>query len=768
MKNTLKLSIRQLVELVLRSGDIDHRYLSNRRALEGIRLHQQIQNKYPESFKKEVRLCRQINWKDYSVQLEGRADGIEESSNKILIDEIKSTLYSEKEIKANPNLLHWAQLKCYGWILCENHKIENLTLRLTYIQLESEKVFHLEEIWTREDLELFIHDLLKKYWKIQEKINTFSLQKQKSLKDLTFPYPSFRKGQRKLAVATYNMIQKKETLLVQAPTGIGKTMATLFPSIKSMEKGLTSLIFYGTSRSTQKNIVRDAHYKLFKQGLRIKSLVLTSKEKICMNEQVHCNPKECPYAKGHFDRIFQATCYAYDSSDIFDRKFIQSISQKYHVCPFELQLDLSNYCDLIIGDYNYIFHPKSKLDRLQSNSKKMKDTTLLIDEAHNLIDRARDMYSIYLDEEILTNTLSSEGLSKSLQRRIIELYEVLLEILSIEKTEYSEVPDIFERKIESLRHTIESSLSSTKEEPTEELLHLYFHILDWQDLLSLYNHQEFVIYVSKEKRRVSILCLDPSSVLSKIKEKFGALVFFSATLKPFQYHAQLFGVGPTANFLDLPSPFNPSNFLILHPSHIATTYKHRNQTLKDVARYMEVFTNTHEGNYMFFFPSYDYLEKCLAFNKNWDLYRLVQEKEMTESQRESFIQSFQQSNRVHGYAVMGGVFSEGIDLVGDALEGAVIVSIALPGINRQRDLIKKSFQKKGLPGFDFAYTIPGIIKVLQAAGRIIRDEKDKGVLLLLDRRFSDPKIRQILPAHWEIKEIRNLEELKNNVENFWR
>lgn len=768
MQKVIRLSVRRLVEFLLRTGDIDNRFLSNRRALEGIRLHQKIQNQYPTSFQKEVFLRGEKEKNGFAILLEGRADGLYEGEDEILIDEIKSTLYSETELKKKPNPLHWAQLKCYGWILCKEKELDSIELRLTYIHVESESVFYVQESFSSSVLNDFVQSLIDKYWKIQEKINIFTENKKQSIHSLSFPYPSFRKGQRQLAVATYNMIQKKGTLLAQAPTGIGKTLATLFPAIKSMDTESTELIFYGTSRSTQKNLAKEAHKKLKKQGLRLKSIALTAKEKICINDVFSCNPKECPYAKGHYDRVFSALFDSYDREDIFDQTFIQDIALEFQICPFEFQLDLSDYCDLIIGDYNYIFHPKSNLERLMSNTKRMKSAILLIDEAHNLVDRGRDMYSTYLDGDIIQKALETSSLSKTMVKRISQLQEALSIILNQGQGTYEEIPSLLDSEMESLRFSIELSLAKTKEEPKEELLDLYFRILDWQDLLLYFNKEEFILFVPKEADKISLLCLDPSTVLEQTRKKFASVVYFSATLMPFQYHAHLLGAGKDVHFLDLPSPFDPGNFLILHPKEIQTTYKHRNKSLKDVVRYMKVLTESHEGNYLFFFPSYSYMEMCFEANRPWDRFSHKQERKMTEKERQGFINSFEKNKRLHGYAVMGGVFSEGIDLVGQALEGAVIVSLALPGLSPERDLIKRTFNKRGLPGFDYAYTIPGIIKVLQAAGRIIRDEEDKGLLILLDQRFADPKIQSILPKHWQIIEIHSSQELKNKVKEFWR
>lgn len=768
MEKVIRLSVRRLIEFVLRSGDIDSRFLSNRRAMEGIRLHQKLQSQYPASFQKEVLLRGQMDKGDFSIILEGRADGLYEGEDRILVDEIKSTLLKKESLIDKPNPLHWAQLKCYGWILCREKDLEEVDLRLTYVDLETEDVFPIEKTFNYQDLDDFIQEVIGRYWEIQEKINAFEKLKKASLRGLSFPFKTFRKGQRDLAVATYNMIQQGEALLAQAPTGIGKTLATLFPAIKSMDTGLTSLIFYGTGRSTHKNLAREAHRMLMDQGLRIKSTLLTAKEKICLNQKVSCNPTDCPYAKGHYDRVLAALLDAYENEDIFDLEVIQDLAQTHMVCPFELQLDLSDYSHLIIGDYNYVFHPKSHLERLMSDTKRMKEAVLLIDEAHNLVDRGRDMYSTDLSSDLILRALEYGRPSKALKKKILDLEEALVQVLDKGQRAYESMPENLEAAMEAFRFSMDISLSKTKTEPEEDLMNLYFQVIQWQDLMIYFDPKEFVIYVGQEAHKVSLLCLDTSTVLNLVQRKFASKVYFSATLQPFDYHGYLLGLGQEARYMDLPSPFDPENFLILHPSQIGTSYKERQASLETLSQYLKILGQSHQGNYLFFFPSYAYLDQVYQANQAWEEEAHLQERSMTEEERQAYIQAFYQREGLHGYAVMGGVFSEGIDLKGRALEGAAIVSLALPGLSPERDLIKRTFNKRGLPGFDYAYTIPGLIKVLQSAGRIIRDEEDRGVLVLFDRRFSQEKIRSVLPRHWQIKEVKTQDQYKKYLEEFWR
>ncbi|MCD1146769.1 ATP-dependent DNA helicase [Peptoniphilus sp. KCTC 25270] len=768
MDHKHKISVRNLVEFVLRSGDINASFLSNRRALEGIRLHQKIQKSYPSSFSKEVFLRWDYKKDERELTIEGRADGISYNEDRYLIDEIKSTQHHLEDLEEKSNPLHWAQVKFYGWMLCHIEKQKEIDLQLTYIHLETEETLSLKETYTLEELENFVDFVMEKYWNFQKLLYDFREKKQISLQNLSFPFPSFRKGQRDLAVSTYNMIQQKETLFVQAPTGIGKTMATLFPAIKSMESDLTQLIFYGTARSTQKSLAKNVHSQLKEKGLRIKSVVLTSKEKICANGEVRCNPKDCPYAKGHFDRVFDALIELYESEDIFDFETLSLFAEKHKVCPFELQLDLSDYCDLIIGDYNYIYHPQTSLNRLMENEKRMKGTTLLMDEAHNLVDRSRSMFSESLSKESILEALASSSLSKRLNQTLTHLFETVDSLIYGFSSLYKKFPFPLEQALEESRFAMNDFLSNIEEEPSDALLNLYFSILRWETLLLYYQEDSFVLYSEKELERLSLLCLDPRFPLEQINERFGGIVFFSATLQPFSYHKYMLGGKEKAPVLELESPFPKENFKILHPPSIPTTYQYRESSLKDVSQFMKEFTEAKKGNYLFFFPSYAYLDSVFEENQSWDSYGKKQTPHMDEKEQKEFLSAFYGEEPVHGYAVLGGMFSEGIDLVGDSLIGVVVLTIGLPGLSVERDLIKENFNEKGLPGYDIAYTIPGIIKVAQSGGRVIRSEKDKGQLLLIDQRFARRDIFSLLPHHWKIEPIGNIEEMKENIDNFWR
>ena len=753
-------SVRKLVEFTMRSGDIDNGLFSNRRALEGIRLHQKLQNQYTDGFESEVTISGEVEYDGTSIFLEGRIDGVDDERH--ILDEIKSTIYTKEAIDERPNALHWAQLKCYGYLYCKNRDLDEVSLRLSYIRVEDESVFRYEKIFTREELTEFMNEVMERLVKIQSRLESFQSLMKTSAESLAFPYDDFRPGQREMAVSVYNMVQAKETIFIQAPTGIGKTLATLFPAIKSIGKGLSEEIFYATGRSTQKTIAVETLGFLKEQGLRMKSVELVAKEKACLNDMLDCRPEACPYAKGHYDRLLEGILAIYDNEDIFDGHTIRAYSEEHMLCPFEFGLDLSNFAQILVGDYNYIFHPKTYLERLMEDRDRTKATTLLIDEAHNLIDRARDMYSAELSLSLI-DEVSFED--REVKKAALAFRKAFKEITNTPTLAMADLPEVFHDRLEDLEEAMARVLARATEEPPEEWMELYFAILDWQNRALYYNEKRFTYFVP-EAGSLSVLCLDPSRVLWERKNLFGGVIYFSATLSPMSYHKEILGGGEEAHHLILPSPFDPDHLLVLHPPSVSTKYRDRERTLPLVRDYLRAFTESSEGNFIHFFPSYAYKDQVLAGIN--DPFLLDQERSMTEKERRDFIEHFFSDETVHGYAVMGGAFSEGIDLVGDALRGVSILTLSLPGLSPERELIKNRFNELGKDGYAYAYIYPGITKVVQAAGRIIRTDSDKGQLLLLDDRFARQDIRALLPHEWNIKTVYSPEDMKDRIKNFWR
>lgn len=755
-------SVRKLVAFTLRSGDIDSGFLSHKRAQEGIRLHQKLQRAYPPSFESEVEISGTVAYDGGEIHLEGRIDGVDEDAH--LLDEIKSTVYTKEAIDERPDELHWAQLKCYGYLYAKAKDLDEVHLRLTYIRIEDEDVFRYEKCLSFDELNTFMDEVMARFQRIQKRLTDFEALSLASAKALNFPYDNFRPGQRDMAVAVYNMIQTEGTLLAQAPTGIGKTIATLFSAVKAVGEELLEGVFYATGRSTQKTVATETLALLREKGLRIKSTELVAKEKACLNDVLSCTPQDCPYAKGHYDRLLDGMTDIYDHADLFDGPTVARYAEKHRLCAFEFALDLSNLSSILIGDYNYVFHPKSYLERLMEDRDRLKATCLLVDEAHNLIDRGRDMYSGSLSVEELE---AVDYPTKKIEALADDLADKIRTVSSAEDRTYDGLDDDFSEAVEDFIDEAASFLARLKKEPDEDFLELYFRLLDWQNLNLYYDETRFTFFVP-EKNKLQLLCLDPSQVLSARRELFQSAVYFSATLSPMDYHGHCLGAGEARKTMVLDSPFDPAHLLILHPPHLSTRYKDRERTLSEISRYLQAFSTTREGNFIHFFPSYAYKNQVYSACQAWEESGHDQARAMTEKARADYIARFRNERPVHGYSVMGGAFSEGVDLSGEALMGVSILTLSLPGLSRERELIKNRFNQLGKDGYAYAYTYPGLTKVVQAAGRIIRSHSDRGQLLLLDDRYLRPDIRNLLPAHWRIETVDSVDDMIEKINAFWR
>lgn len=775
MKNQIRVSIRNLIEFILRSGDIDNSFMSMSRALEGTKAHQKVQKSYGSEYKKEVTLKHSIDYEDFIIQLEGRADGIIESPEEVIIDEIKSTTRDLEEIEEDYNELHWAQGKAYGYIYCYQNNLDRISIQLTYFNLETELTKIFKKEFSFKELEEFFIPIVDKYidW---ARISFYWTEiRSKSIKSLNFPFESYRKGQRELAVAVYKTIKEGKKLYAQAPTGIGKTISTLFPSIKSMGEGLTSKIFYLTAKTITREVPIASMELMRKLGLRAKTLVITAKEKICLNDEVKCNPRDCKFAKGHYDRVNDAIMDMFENEDLVTREVVISYALKYNVCPFEFLLDFSLWADVVICDYNYVFDPQVYLKRFFENPKE--DYVFLVDEAHNLVDRSREMFSAEINKRSL---LDIKNIFKedypNIYKAINKVNSIINKIkkdckLDGEYYQREEIIDLY-YPIKRLITNLEPWLvEEKKHDDYEKVLDLYFSLTSFIKISDLYD-SHYVTYIKEEDNDIIIklYCVDSSHLLKEALIRGRSSIFFSATLTPMAYHMALLAGDKEDYNICLPSPFPRENLCLLVASNISTRYKDRETTYLDVVNYIENFVSAKKGNYFVFFPSYVYMKNVyeLLLERNKDLNIMIQESNMTELEREKFLHSFELEDDIIAFAVMGGIFSEGIDLVGDKLIGAVIIGVGLPQICFERDIIKDYFEHHLGEGFEYAYVYPGINKVLQAAGRVIRTPEDRGAVLLIDDRYGTSKYKLLFPREWQgYKSIRNVKEMLNILEKFW-
>ncbi|WKY45206.1 ATP-dependent DNA helicase [Eubacteriaceae bacterium ES2] len=774
----IKLSVRKFVEFIHRSGDIDAQFINSKRALEGTRAHQKVQKSYPETdYQAEVALKYQLDYKGFTFLIEGRADGIFYNDEFPVVDEIKSTSRLLEDLPPEGYPLHWAQAKIYAAIIALQEGTSPIGVQLTYFQLETEAIKTIRETYLLSELESYFYSLLDQYLNWAKVESDHQTTRNQSIKDLSFPYPHYRKGQRQLAIAVYKTITTKKKTFIQAPTGIGKTISTLFPAIKSIAEADTERIFYLTAKTIVREVAEDALFLMANKGLLVNSVTLTAKDKICFMETRICSPEHCPYAKGHFDRVNAALYELLTDKKQFSRAVIEEHAQKHRICPFEFSLDLASFCDVIIGDYNYVFDPRVALKYLLADGK---NNILLIDEAHNLVDRSREMFSAQLSKKMILNLKRDlKGSDKRLLSPLKNLNNFMLALkkgcVSNSLTLLDEDPKELDGHLYHFISIAEEWLTENETHPHHaDLLSFYFLAITYLKTGELMD-ERYVSYVENDADDTIIkrFCLDPSRLLNEVTSLSQATVFFSATLTPLTYYKELLTGSEKAYHLQFPSPFDVKKRAILIADSISTRYTDREMTSNQIVQFLDAALCVKSGHYMIFFPSYQYMNMVYeTFRHNYpERNCLKQENEMSESDREIFLARFKEKTQTEliGFCVMGGIFSEGIDLCGEALIGAAVIGVGLPQICGERDLIKDYFNKKNHQGFDYAYVYPGMNKVFQAAGRVIRNETDKGLIFLIDDRFAQKRYQQLFTKDWYPQlPVRTTDVVLKEAKAFWQ
>ncbi len=776
----IRISVRRLVEFLLRSGNLDSGAGAGSlqdRAAEGARIHRRLQKEGGEGYRAEVSFSHREEWDGIGCTVEGRADGLLETETGVLVDEIKTVAVPLDSLPQGGHPVHWAQAMCYAYFYSAAHGGTAVSVRLTYCQTETEELRRFQREFSGEELAAFYRDLMERFAPWARFRRDWWEARQQSLKRLAFPFPQYRPGQRGLAAAVYRTLRDEGRLFCQAPTGVGKTVSTLFPAVKAMGEGLTDRIFYLTAKTVTRQAAWDAFSLMRQGGMRLKTLVLTAKEKICCLEEAECTPAACPRAAGHFDRVNEAVYRLLESGDSFSREIIQQAAERHQVCPFELSLDLSEWCDAIVCDYNYLFDPTASLKRYFSEGKT--NSVFLIDEAHNLPDRARDMYTADLKKsEVLALRRTAGKEEKALWGMLGRLNAAMLALRPLcgeeGRAELEEIPEEFLTALRRFSSRCEEWLERRREHRLRgQVLSLWFEVRFFLRISELYG-PEYVTLLSHRGSEVAVrlLCLDPARFLDESMAKGRASVLFSATFSPLPYFVSVLGGGERAKTLAVPSPFPRENLRLLLADRVSTKYADREQSLPQVAELIGAFAGAKTGNYIAYFPSYDYMEKtCELVRQRFPGLRILcQARAMGEREREEFLASFSGENKetLLGFCVMGGLFSEGVDFSGDRLIGAVIVGVGLPKVCRRQELLREYYEKERGDGFSFAYRFPGMNKVTQAAGRVIRSENDRGAVLLIDARFSQEGYRRLLPPHWPAPlRVRSAAELEAALRDFW-
>ncbi len=756
----LKISVRNLIEFTLRYGDIITTGFgsSPKRMEEGTRAHVKIQKSRQEensAYLKEQYLKYQVQLEDVLFTVDGRADGMVKGE---FIEEIKSTYTPLEEVMEDHNELYWAQVMFYGFMHMESEKKEDILLLLTYFNLEKEKERTFQRKYTYEELKNFVINTINAYMLFVLEDSQWKMERNVSLKALSFPFSSYRKGQREMAVSVYQTIKEGKKLFVKAPTGIGKTVSTLFPALKAMGEEEVDRIFYLTSKGTQKEVAEETLNLLKEKEGKVKFLTLTSKEKICLNDEVNCHPDHCPYAKGHFDRINDCILEILKTKKSYSKETLIDYAKEYRVCPFELSLDLSFFSDVIIGDYNYVFDPRVYLRRFFQDVRE--NYVFLVDEAHNLVDRSREMYSQVLTKDMVMEAKKAgdayADLKKSLQKinKVFISQRKALEDLG-GKRSYVGVPEDLVQALQSFLVSFEFFQKSHQEDfdGREKIMDFFFSVNHFMNITDIYD-EGYLTYeeVSGNNVRLKLFAIHPGEILKSIFQKAKATVLFSATLLPLSYYRNLLGGEESDYQMSLPSPFLKEHLQVFLDPKIDTRFHSREDSLGEIARNLREMILHKSGNYMAFFPSYHYMrlvheEYVLQYGDN-ALY--LQEQNLSESERKEILSKFHENREGSflAFMVLGGVFSEGIDLRGEALIGAAIIGTGYPMVSYERDLIKTYFDGEGV-GLLYAYIYPGMNRVMQAAGRVIRGEQDEGMIFLMDLRYQWKQYEAMLPEEWK-------------------
>ncbi len=868
-KKIIKISVRNLVEFILREGDIDNRHgrtASPEAMWEGSRIHKRIQKSKGANYHAEVPLKIELSEGDYTLAIEGRADGIEitcdgerqpdfsdnfnylavEEGMHVTIDEIKG-IYMNLDALDEPVGVHRAQAMCYAYIYALQHDLAEISVQLTYCNLDTIELTktaflgnlkYFRETFSFAELAEWFTRLTDEYKKWADFQFAWQNLRQAFIKKLEFPY-AYRKGQKELASDVYRTIARRKNLFIQAPTGVGKTISTVFPAVKAVGEGLGDKIFYLTAKTITGTVAKEAFELLRTRGYQAKIIWLTAKEKLCLCEEMDCNPVHCPYAKGHYDRVNDAVYNLLQKEDVFTREVILEQAREYRVCPFEMSLDTATWADDIIGDYNYVFDPNVYLKRFFAEGTRG-DYIFLVDEAHNLVERSREMYSASIYKE---DFLAAKKLLKPYQEkhdrcaeRVIRHLEKCNRILLGYKREcenyvvYENIGTLI-FALTRLAADLDEYLQKSPDFPERrEVNEFYLNLRNFMNIYELVD-EHYVVYSEHEEDgrfKLKFYCVDPSLNLQERIDKGNATIFFSATLLPIQYYKSLLSTRRDNYAVYAQTAFSEEQRLLLFGNDVSSKYTRRGRAeYERIALYIEKTARAKQGNYMVFFPSYRMMQEVydvfleggetdemrpqeyfpegaenaeivehpeeaeiaehpeeaeIAEHPNDAenpgdaepcLWCMMQQTGMREAEREAFLQAFsgEASKRRGGslvaFCVLGGIFGEGIDLKKEQLIGAVIVGTGLPQISNEREILMRYYDERAGAGFDYAYRFPGMNKVLQAAGRVIRTTEDVGVIELLDERFLKSDYRGLFPREWEQRRICNVNEVEQMLAEFW-
>ncbi len=772
-----KIAIRQLVEFIFREGDLGGAFSSDSYMTEGARLHRKIQKSSGDTYESEVWLKHTVQCGPLTLTIDGRADGAFcDRDGNWCIDEIKTVAFPIDSIDENFKPVCWAQAYCYAYIFALEKQLQQISVRLTWCYQETEEIRQFIKSKTLEELDAFFNDMIEKYSRWAIMAHGWEQKRNATIDILKFPFETYRMNQRELAASVYRAVRDGKRLFVNAPTGTGKTISTLFPALKALGLGHAEKIFYLSAKTINREVVAQALEMVRTKGTAIRSAVITAKEKVCLNGKLACNALECRFANGHFTRINNALWDIVTSHDSYTKESIEAYAVKHTVCPFEFSLDITLFCDIIVCDYNYVFDPIVYLKRFFAD--KAGKYVFLIDEAHNLVDRAREMFSADISTgqlKLLKTRLKKFG--RQGMTKVNKCIRFLKEYHDLSGQQNQIVVEPLNKTFADLLRPFcdycKELFAAHRELVADiDLLTAYFNMVTFLKISELYD-EHYTSYMSIDNKSVTarMYCLDPSFNLRLVLNRARSSVLFSATLLPGEYFRTILGGDSEDQFVVLQSPFDKANRLVAVVNDISVRFADRVSSAQAVADSILGAVSKRTGNYLAFFPSYAYMKTIydIVNSSGYDLDLQVQVSSMSEDERVQFIAAFKPSplKTTIGFCVMGGMFSEGVDLKDDRCIGVFIIGAGVPQICFERDLIRHYFSNNQMDGYNYAYMFPGMNKVLQAAGRVIRTERDSGVIILIDSRFASSRYQALFPPEWFPHKRVTALDLAASIQDFW-
>ena len=755
---TYVVAVRALCEFTARRGDLDLRFTPAPTAAEGIAGHATVAGRRADDYEAEITLTGVHR----SLSVRGRADGYDPVLNRL--EEVKTYRGDLAAMPDNHRVLHWAQALVYGHLLCQSRGLTEVQVALVYFDIASQKETVLTQLHAAASLEAFFVEQCERFigWASQEEAHRSA--RNAALGTLAFPHAEFRSGQRELAVSVYRAARDGQNLMAQAPTGIGKTLATIFPLLKACAADQVERIFFLTAKTPGRALALDAvdvlHASAETNGnvnaLPLRTLELVARDKACEHPDKACHGDSCPLARGFYDRLDEARTSALAHRRL-DRATVRSAALAHDVCPYYLAQELVRWSDIVVGDYNYYYDSSALLYALtQMNQWRV---AVLVDEAHNLLDRARRMYTASLEQSAFRAARKSApvALRKPLERLNRE-WNALNRVQTEGYQVHSEVPPRLLSAAQNLIGAVTEQLAEAPLSIDETQLRFYFDAMHFVSLAEQFGeHSVFdtTLASGAYAARTSTLCVRnviPAPFLAPRYAAARTTVMFSGTLSPHDFYRDTLGLPEETRWLDVEGPFRAEQLKVHVASHVSTRWRDRERSLSPIVELIAQQYAVQPGNYLGFLSSFDYLQRVVALMRERypEVPVWMQEQGMDEAAREAFLARFRAMGQGVGFAVLGGAFSEGVDLVGEQLIGAFVATLGLPQINDVNEQMRRTMEAKFGNGYDYMYLYPGLQKVVQAAGRVIRTEQDTGVVHLIDDRYRRPEVRRLLPRWWQV------------------